>query len=1001
MNGLNVSKVKVLPLILLFLTVLVIGILYIRSTWLRFEKDKSEAVLQIAQSIGVSLPIEDVKKLEASSSDTLKTEYVKIKNILKEIIRVNPNARFAYIYVQKNKKLYFLADSEPENSKDYSPPGQEYYEADNADKQPFIDGKDLITSPLSDRWGTWVSVLTPIRDLKTGETIAVFAMDFNAKSWSNFVVFEIVESIIVVILFLLAFMLILLINAKNNSLKHDISERKKAELLLHESEKKYRLIAEKISDVVWLMDFNGENLFVSPSITSFSGYSVEEYLSQTINQRFTKSSAEFVIEIFKNEIYSFNKLEDFRLDYRKTIVVEYVCKDGSIKIGEILITPYLDDSNKCIGIHGVTRDITHRKRAEDLLKTSEEKYRILVENSNEAIYVVQNEKIVFANKMCESIIGTSVENLIGKSILSLVDIEEKENLSKHHNELMSGTEYVQSSVFLINNAQNEKRWLSVNSVRIIWNEMPATLNFASDISDRKRVEEALIHSEEKFRKAFLMTPDSININRLKDGLYVSVNKGFTSIMGFSETEVIGKTSVEINIWKNSKDREKLVRDLKTDGFVENMEAEFCMKDGTVKIGLMSAALIELDGVPHIISVTRDISDRKREEAELIKAKEKAEESDRLKSAFLANMSHEIRTPMNGILGFADLLKEPKLTGEEQREYISIIEKSGERMLSIINDIISISKVESGQMEVFISDININEQFEYINSFFKPEAEQKGLKLLVKKNLPDNQSVIKTDGEKVYAVLINLVKNALKFTQQGYIELDYVLKTDTKPLTLEFRVKDSGIGIRPDQINVVFERFRQGNESLSRSFEGAGLGLSISKAYVEMLGGKIWVESQLGKGSTFFFTLPYKTEENFDKHDSEISIIIGREEKIKNLKIIIAEDDATSALFASKLMTPFCRDILLAKSGYEAVEACRLNPDVDLVLMDAKMPVMNGYEATAQIRLFNKEVIIIAQTAFALSEDQNIAIEAGCNDYVSKPIKKEILFGILNKYFGKK
>ncbi len=241
---------------------------------------------------------------------------------------------------------------------------------------------------------------------------------------------------------------------------------------------------------------------------------------------------------------------------------------------------------------------------------------------------------------------------------------------------------------------------------------------------------------------------------------------------------------------------------------------------------------------YIVAVVRDITERKRIDKELIAAKEKAEESDRLKSAFLANMSHEIRTPMNGILGFTGLLKTPMLTGEKQLQYIDIIEKSGVRMLNIINDIISISKVEAGQTEIILSDISINELITYIYNFFRPEAEQKKLLVFFKNSLPENEAIIRTDREKVIAVLTNLVKNAIKFTFTGSIEFGYN-KTGN---FLEFYVKDTGIGIPPEQHEFIFDRFRQGSESLTRNFEGSGLGLSISKAYVKKLGGKIWVEN---------------------------------------------------------------------------------------------------------------------------------------------------------------
>jgi PAS domain S-box-containing protein len=390
----------------------------------------------------------------------------------------------------------------------------------------------------------------------------------------------------------------------------------------------------------------------------------------------------------------------------------------------------------------------------------------------------------------------------------------------------------------------------------------------------------------------------------------------------------------------------------------------------------------------------DISERKQAEQELIKAKEKAEESDRLKSAFLANMSHEIRTPMNGILGFAELLKEPKLTSEEQQEYISIIQKSGDRMLNTINDIVSISKIESGQMEVFISETNINEQVEYVYTFFKPEVEQKKIRFSFKTTMPAKEAVIKTDREKVYGILTNLVKNAVKFTNTGFIEFGYEKKGEF----LEFFVKDTGIGIPKDRQEAIFDRFVQVDNRHARAFQGSGLGLSISKAYVEMLGGKIRVESEEEKGTVFYFTIPYNPE--FDRKSSVENIVPaeGKNNLAKNLKILIAEDDEKSEMLITITVKSLSKVILKARTGVEAVEACRNNPDIDLILMDIEMPRMDGYEATRQIRQFNKNVTIIAQTAYALAGEKEKAIAAGCDDYIAKPFKKSTLLTLLKKYF---
>jgi len=430
--------------------------------------------------------------------------------------------------------------------------------------------------------------------------------------------------------------------------------------------------------------------------------------------------------------------------------------------------------------------------------------------------------------------------------------------------------------------------------------------------------------------------------------------------------------------------------------VQTMELEFSGKDGKIHtLETRLSVIRDENGKPtNILGIDRDISERKIIETELIIAKEKAEESDRLKSAFLANMSHEIRTPMNGILGFAQLLKAPKLTGQEQQEYIYMIEKSGKRMVNIINEIVDISKIESGIVELSLSEINICEQIAYIQNFFTPEAAKKGLRLSTKVSLLVKESIVVTDGEKLNAILINLLINALKFTQKGEIEIG----VERKGNVLEFFVKDSGIGVPDQQKEIIFQRFRQANDLRSRYNEGAGLGLAISKAYVEMLGGKIRIESKTGEGSIFIFTIPFKQGIVVDPEIKDSSSEIITDSQTKNLKILIVEDDEESQNLIKIVLEKFGKEFLVAQTGIEAVEICNNNPDINLILMDVRMPGMDGYTATRKIRKINKDMVIIAQTAYGLSGDREKATQAGCSDYIAKPIIIEDLKAIIQKHF---
>jgi PAS domain S-box-containing protein len=487
-----------------------------------------------------------------------------------------------------------------------------------------------------------------------------------------------------------------------------------------------------------------------------------------------------------------------------------------------------------------------------------------------------------------------------------------------------------------------------------------------------------------------------------DGYTTFVNPKWSEISGLSMNEALG------NGWLKAvhpDDIEKIKNEWEL-ATIENRTSEtqyrFLLSDGSTK-WVLGCAVPEINDHNQIIGYVgtiTDITNIKLFEQEQILLKEKAEESDRLKSAFLANMSHEIRTPMNGILGFAGLLKEAELSGEQQQKHIQIIEKSGARMLNIINDIVSISKIESGTLDINLTETNINNQLQFIHDSLKLDADNKKLNLTFTCALTGKEAIIKTDNEKLYGILSNLVKNAIKYTDTGTIEFGYT----KKGIEFEFFVKDSGIGIPKERLDAIFERFIQADIVDKMALQGAGLGLTISRAYVEMLGGKIWVESEEAKGSTFFFTLPCNIN---SKRGIDILTDIIPENKAKSispeisgLKVLIAEDDEASEMLISIELRKFSKEILKATNGIEAIEICRQHPDIDLVLMDIQMSEMNGYQATREIRKFNKNVIIIAQTAFALTGDKDKAIEAGCNNHISKPIRQDELLSLIQLYFAK-
>gem|GEM_PF-879848 len=388
-------------------------------------------------------------------------------------------------------------------------------------------------------------------------------------------------------------------------------------------------------------------------------------------------------------------------------------------------------------------------------------------------------------------------------------------------------------------------------------------------------------------------------------------------------------------------------------------------------------------------IITDISHRKMVEEELVKAKDKAEESDRLKSAFLMNMSHEIRTPMNGILGFISLLEEPDTDEESRKGYIDIVNKSGQRLLDTINDIIEISRIESGELNVKMEEVNIEELMKFQYDFFRPQALEKNVDFEMHEYVKGASAIIQTDRHKLNGILTNLIKNAVKFTTHGFIKIGSKIENDS----VEFYVKDSGRGIPANRVEAIFDQFVQADISITRAHEGTGLGLSIVKAYVQALGGKIGVESKEGKGSIFRFSIPFISSKSEAVPDFNREI--DAESSLKGLTILVAEDDEPSYQFIEVILAREGANIIRTEDGRGTIEALKANPSIHLILMDIKMPGMDGLEATKRIRQFNTSIPIIAQTAHAFVGEKTNAHEAGCNDYISKPIDKDKLLDIIN------
>lgn len=809
----------------------------------------------------------------------------------------------------------------------------------------------------------------------------------------------------------------------------DISSRKLTEQALidakekaEESETKYRLVFDNAPLGIFHYNMRGEIISCNDKFVEIIGSSKGILVGLDMLSLPDKSIVGAIQLSLKGNLAYYD---------------DYYHSTTSSKVTPVQVTfaPIFSSNSEVIGGVGIIEDVTDRKQNEVALKRQNEEYLALneeLQQINEQLYIAkkrveEDEAFLFnifenipnmvflkkaddlsfiqLNRAGEELLGFKREELVGKTDYDFFPREQADFFTSRDRAVFASKGVVVVEEEKIDTKRGQKiLYTKKIAIKDSAGNNKYLLGISEDITQRKEIEGKLIkamqqveESEHKYRTMVSILPDGVVIHQ--NGKVVFANEAAAKIMKAKPNQDLRGLSIIEFVHPVYREmvQARIRESLASNTPLKSIEEVFVSFEGDSVSVLVTALPFLYDGALSMLTVFTDISSMKKFENELIKAKEKAEESDRLKSAFLANMSHEIRTPMNGILGFAGLLKQPQLSGAQQKEYIDIIEKSGARMLSIINDIIDIAKIESGQIRILVSETNITEQLTYLYDFFTPEAQKKGLSLALSNNLNPNDTLIYTDKEKLYAILANLIKNAIKFTDSGSIEFG----CNKKGPFVEFFVKDTGIGIAPGRHQAIFERFVQADIADTRAFQGAGLGLAITKAFVEKLGGEIWLESAPQMGSTFYFSIPIRNVNNPTPKLSQPPMESSTSDNIRKFKALIAEDDFASDMLITQMLSKNNVDIIHVRNGLDAVEKCKSNPDLDIIIMDIKMPVLNGYEATKKIREFNKSVIIIAQTAFALSGDREKAIQAGCNDYLSKPINYEEFKNLLRKYLKTK
>lgn len=614
------------------------------------------------------------------------------------------------------------------------------------------------------------------------------------------------------------------------------------------------------------------------------------------------------------------------------------------------------------------------------LKKNYENFRAYFDTNSDFVMILnEGGEIMEVNKRVTEELGYSNEDLLGKHVLMLHPPEVRDEAAGIVNDMIAGRTHSCPLPLL---AKNGEQILVETSVsKGLWNNEKALFGISKDVSEK-----AL--SIKKFEQLFDNIPVIAALTDLATGKYIEVNKVFSEKLGFTFDEAAGFSPTDLSVM-DTDTCSLIVQELSTHGFIRGLETVFYHKDGTPVEVLLSATRISLLDQNYNLKLATDISQPKQYERELYEAKIKAEESDRLKSAFLATMNHELRTPLNHIIGFSDML--PDMTEDDSiKEFSKLIHKSGLNLLSIIEDVFDLAMMDQSKINLREEDVYIRDIYLELKNILQACVAESGKSNQLRLDYKINSSIVTkrivTDKSKIMQVVSNIIKNAVKFTHKGAIALELVLE-ESKMLSIV--IKDTGIGIPEDKQNIIFEFFRQVDDSHTRQYEGIGIGLAISQKIADAMGGQISLKSYPDVGSEFKFTFPI----NFYDEQLVHSSVENEDATIPSLsgtKILLVEDDPVGMGMIETMLLPTNCTLLKAINGLEALKMMFEHPSIQLVLMDLKMPVMDGFEATKRIREQKTNLPIIALTAYSLQKDKEKAMLAGCDDILTKPVNRLML-----------
>lgn len=843
-------------------------------------------LMTLAEVASSSLSASEIAALEGVPSDLMNPQYQTLVERLTATCRIDHYISYAYLLAKRDGKLVFLADVSAKGPEEDVPPGTLYEEATAELTGVFIDGTGIVEGPVEDRWGTWVSALSPIKDPHTGEVVALLGIDYSAEQWQAIInVFRglgisisALGGVILMSLCLLALRIKMAnerLRTTNEMLTREVSERSRAEEAYRDQSHFFQSLIDAIPCPIFYKNALGHYLGCNEAYVSFYGLPREQFIGKSVFDLSPRKLA---------EIYHAADIELFAKGVGGEQTYEASVAPFGKEVAEVIFykANFPSPDGNLGGLVGTILDISERKRAENALRESEARFRSIFENATAGVVTVSPEgRVIQANPALGRLLGYSVEELKN---LSFLDVTHPEDVELSHR---------------------------------------------------------------LYEKVITETPRRIEY-----------------------------------------------------------EKRYLDKDGKVVWGKVTGTWIfdEQDRPLYAVALVLDITRRKEAEQQLRAAKETAEAANSAKGEFLANMSHEIRTPMNGIIGMTEQVLESDLT-EDQRDCLHMALDSARSLLGLLNDILDFSKIEAGKLSLEQVDFDLSQTMKSALCPLSHQATQKGLRLEMS-IAPDVPASLRGDPARLRQVLLNLLGNAIKFTESGSISLHVrpaprerprKMKDDRPEHLFQFCVSDTGIGIEPEKLKQVFQSFVQADGTVTRKYGGTGLGLSISRMIVEKMGGRIWVESTPGAGSSFLFTAPLQQG---GPSVQNIASPHPQQEPRRALSILLAEDNLINQRLAVRILEKAGHHVRVANNGGEALTSLA-QYGADLILMDVQMPEMDGLEATRAIRngssaAIDSRVPIIALTAHAMKGDRERFLGAGMNDYLSKPLRAETLLNAIDK-----